>query len=664
MFLGKKKLKQLAVAVTLGLMSTSIFSPMMSVYAEETEPATNNGNGQAAANGNKAANTAQTAAAVMGVTGGLPIIGSNASYTWVSFGPKEVPVYPVCTGTKAPTQNEKATYMCAVVGTKAYGAAIPISATVTGGEQTIMGVAPFTYQKEIETTDKTTGKKTKKKVQRYSAVSITITINGYQGQTTVGGGDLFDSFNSGVESWNGGSNSAQDSTQWGIDNTGDSSWDSDNGSSWGNSSCPDGTSFCSNNGESNTLFNEDSQNSSGDGYYDSNGMWHSGTNPYEGGYYDSNGVWHSTTNDNSSSSSSGGSGSGDGYYDSNGMWHSGTNPYEGGYYDSNGTWHSTTNDNSSNSGGSGDGYYDSNGVWHEGTNPYEGGYYDSNGTWHNTDGSTNGYYDENGIWQNGGSTGGATYDSGSSKNYGNLLDSLLNSGSGSYNSGDVDWGSSTGGDSGEDNLDDYLSGTDDTDSVDGLTDDLLGIDEDLLNADPNAANETETDGEEEPEEDMWGTTTNDTNDSGFGWFGDDSVQDLFGTLDGISDDEDGETDASSLAGSLSQFLRSVGGKDNSIGVHGTDVSDQDLFELAKKLLLANGMSLDDILKGKSYDKGSAYTEPRQAWDMNRITKLLSEGRIKAKQDEEKKEDKASITNASNRSKAINANKKPTASTTK
>ena len=107
------------------------------------------------------------------------------------------------------------------------------------------------------------------------------------------------------------------------------------------------------------------------------------------------------------------------------------------------------------------------------------------------------------------------------------------------------------------------------------------------------------------------------------------------------------------------------GSDGSYIVHPDSKKlNRNVFELAKKLLLANGMSLDDILKGKSYDKGSAYTEPRQAWDMNRITKLLSEGRIKAKQDEEKKEDKASITNASNRSKAINANKKPTASTTK
>ena len=57
-------------------------------------------------------------------------------------------------------------------------------------------------------------------------------------------------------------------------------------------------------------------------------------------------------------------------------------------------------------------------------------------------------------------------------------------------------------------------------------------------------------------------------------------------------------------------------------------SNQDLYDIAKKMLLSSGLSMDDIKKGKNYDKGSAYSEPTDAWDLNRITTLMSSKKIK------------------------------------
>ena len=84
-----------------------------------------------------------------------------------------------------------------------------------------------------------------------------------------------------------------------------------------------------------------------------------------------------------------------GYYDENGVFHPGENPYTDGWYDSEGNWHDKSELGEYDSNGNlvlptgtviapdgTIGYYDENGVWHEGQNPYEGGYYDANGVWH------------------------------------------------------------------------------------------------------------------------------------------------------------------------------------------------------------------------------------------------------------------------------------------
>lgn len=63
------------------------------------------------------------------------------------------------------------------------------------------------------------------------------------------------------------------------------------------------------------------------------------------------------------------------------------------------------------------------------------------------------------------------------------------------------------------------------------------------------------------------------------------------------------------------------------------MSDQELFQVAKKILYANGYDLNAIVHGKSYDGGSFYTDPEVAWDMNRITKLLKLHKIDPALDE-------------------------------
>ncbi len=120
------------------------------------------------------------------------------------------------------------------------------------------------------------------------------------------------------------------------------------------------------------------------GYYDENGVWHEGENPYANGYYDENGVWHELENETGIPYEGG-------YYDENGVWHSFSELPEGAYIDANGNL--VMPDGTVITPDGKIGYYDENGVWHEGENPYEGGYYDENGVWHAT-----GYYDADGNY--------------------------------------------------------------------------------------------------------------------------------------------------------------------------------------------------------------------------------------------------------------------------
>ena len=40
------------------------------------------------------------------------------------------------------------------------------------------------------------------------------------------------------------------------------------------------------------------------------------------------------------------------------------------------------------------------------------------------------------------------------------------------------------------------------------------------------------------------------------------------------------------------------------------------------------MTMDDIKNGRNYDANSAFTEPKTAWDMNRITTLIRNKKLK------------------------------------
>lgn len=228
-------------------------------------------------------------------------------------------------------------------------------------------------------------------------------------------------------------------------------------------------------------------------------------------------------------------------------------------------------------------------------------------------------------------------------NYGDLIDDMLGDDrNSSYDSPNIDWalsdGASHGGESGDYDLDDYFRGIDYAGDVpDGLTlgDDVdYGYEDGIQNDDAYYGNSEDGDGyPAEPEEGFY------ANGSGAGSEGQDSgltdgfdsfaaaYQEALNSLDGSdSGSSDGSNgilgDMDEGGASLKDKLTGLLGREEvSEGKRGT-VSDQELYDFAKKYLLNHGYSAADIMKGNNYDVGSAYTEPTAAWDMNRITTLL------------------------------------------
>lgn len=101
---------------------------------------------------------------------------------------------------------------------------------------------------------------------------------------------------------------------------------------------------------------------------------------------------------------------------------------------------------------------------------------------------------------------------------------------------------------------------------------------------------------------------------------DDSIGNVFDKLFG-----QGKNSDNSLLDNVSGIF---GGLANSLfGDSAKTASDSEMYNYTHKLLSELGYSADDILNGKNYDAGSAYTDPKKAWDMNRITTLLSKHRI-------------------------------------
>lgn len=558
---------------------------------------------------------------IMGAMGKVPISGT-VSYSWGSpmgqTGGWARPI-PVCQGTRSPSQNESVTYNCVVVGTRARGAAIPIRGTATGGKQTLSGWAPYQYQYKIPDEKAKEGFRWK---SAWAVLPITININGYKGETGLGfGSNPYGTFNPLTQSneemrkllennSNGLSNGLKDF------NSGD---DTNGGSGIaGNKLCADGSYVCSSSDI--TLPGE---NKNGNGLYDFN-----------------NGTINDLTNDNDPNADRNGDGIPDSKQDRDGDGipdH--IDPDHG-----NGTI--KNGDNGANGG--------------DGANGANGGA-GANGT-NGKDGSNNNTYGND--------------------NYGRLIDKLLNNGSGSYNSGDNDWANSNKGEGGLGNLDSYFNGIDGNEELpNGLTNDILGV-EDMLG---NGETAIDTDGDgiadsvQTPDgnvvgmeeylanKDADGAGNGDDyyDGSGDGGFDDgnlSAIQDLMGMMDGMSDaDGDGSMNGlnanDSLASRIESLLRAQP-TDTDSGNGDQTASDQYLFDLAKKLLMANGMSLDDIAKGRNYDPNSAYTEPMRAWDMNRITTLLRAKKISLDGGEIRKEDaKQSISKASNRNNEISETNK-------
>ena len=549
---------------------------------------------------------------IMGAMGKVPISGT-VSYSWGSpmgqTGGWARPI-PVCQGTRSPSQNESVTYNCVVVGTRARGAAIPIRGTATGGKQTLSGWAPYQYQYKIPDEKAKEGFRWK---SAWAVLPITININGYKGETGLGlGSNPYGTFNPLTQSneemrkllennSNGLSNGLKDF------NSGD---DTNGGSGIaGNKLCADGSYVCSSSDI--TLPGE---NKNGNGLHDFN-----------------NGTINDLTNDNDPNADRNGDGIPDSKQDRDG-----------------------------------DGIPDH-------IDPDHG-----NGTIKNGDNGANGGDGANGTNGKDGSNNN-TY---GNDNYGRLIDKLLNNGSGSYNSGDNDWANSNKGGSGLSNLDSYFNGMDGNEELpNGLTNDILGV-EDMLG---NGETTIDTDGDgiadsvQTPDgnivgmeeylanKDADGAGNGDDyyDGSGDGGFDDgnlSAIQDLMGMMDGMSDaDGDGSMNGlnanDSLASRIESLLRAQP-TDTDSGNGDQTASDQYLFDLAKKLLMANGMSLDDIAKGRNYDPNSAYTEPMRAWDMNRITTLLRAKKISLDGGEIRKEDaKQSISKASNRNNEISETNK-------
>lgn len=224
---------------------------------------------------------------------------------------------------------------------------------------------------------------------------------------------------------------------------------------------------------------------------------------------------------------------------------------------------------------------------------------------------------------------------------------------GSFNSSDHDWMKSSGGGKGVKNLDEFFGGNKNNsfnspsgDYPRGLTTDSFGLDggEPDENGDMPLFNSSgiDTYGKAgyNPADfvDENGNLVSDSDFSSSGEFSgsnfsnilQDSLHDGLNGGDvngnGISLFESSDK-SNSLAGMIHSLLS---GEESGFSANNdkSTLSNQDLFDIAKRLLLEAGFTEDDIKKGLNYDKDSAYTEPNVAWDFNRMTTLLKGRKVK------------------------------------
>ena len=209
----------------------------------------------------------------------------------------------------------------------------------------------------------------------------------------------------------------------------------------------------------------------------------------------------------------------------------------------------------------------------------------------------------------------------------------------SYNAPTDDWLDSSDGSDGSDNLDNYLGDASDgtgSDIADGTTTGTGDFDDESGNTD----NEGDTDDDGAIRDDS-ASTDSSSNGAGSssGAAGNGGDSSLGNLLDKY---QDGTTGLDALMnGDNSDLLGKINGSTSSLsdklaGLLGLNEdssaspskSNNDLYDIARQLLLANGMTMDDIKNGRNYDANSAFTEPKTAWDMNRITTLIRNKKLK------------------------------------
>ena len=222
----------------------------------------------------------------------------------------------------------------------------------------------------------------------------------------------------------------------------------------------------------------------------------------------------------------------------------------------------------------------------------------------------------------------------------NALNNLFgDSDDSSYNAPTDDWLDSSDGSDGSDNLDNYLGDASDgtgSDIADGTTTDTGGFDGESSDTD----NESNTDDDGAISDDSASTDSSSNGASGSsGATGNGGDSSLGNLLDKY---QDGTTGLDALMnGDNSDLLGKIKGSTSSLsdklaGLLGLNEdssaspskSNNDLYDIARQLLLANGMTMDDIKNGRNYDANSAFTEPKTSWDMNRITTLIRNKKLK------------------------------------
>ena len=348
------------------------------------------------------------------------------------------------------------------------------------------------------------------------------------------------------------------------------------------------------------------------GHYDANGNWIPGSDGLnsDGSAYNWNGSgysndYNSDLHDNGSSFNAGGadwasSSGGGGYYDANGQYHDGMNPYDGGHYDANGQWVE---------GGNG-GYYDANGNWHEGGNPYGSdtldGYFNSNGGEFGTSGMTD---DITGL-----NAGNSTV---------SALEALANGGHVGedgiiYDAEGNAWGSAQAAgliamEEGSDQLNNVLAQggwIDANGNVFDANGKLVGY---VVPAGSLNGAEADAFGDADIFAKSEAMLQEFLNKMGNANGGDASLMERL--------------NSAMANGSLMESLKSTFGMASSEDIRKETMTPQQMYDAVRNILKEMGYSDEDIAKGLNYSKGSAYTEPDKAWDMNRITTMQKNFKI-------------------------------------